>query len=141
MQLVPSLINGDLIISSSLPNISVTNPANDDVIAKLTCTTRSELVLVLTSAKAAFEVCKDVPVSERVRVMMRYQQLLKEHHGDIAIIVSSETGNTLADSKSDVWRCIEVVQAMRFYTITKTITARWFEDDIPCDPNMTISLK
>jgi len=106
------LINGDLIISSSLPNISVTNPANDDVIAELNCTTESELALVLTSAKVAFEECHDVPVSERVRVMMRYQQLLKEHHGDIAIIVSSETGNTLADSKSDVWRCIEVVQAM-----------------------------
>ena len=32
-------------------------------------------------------------------------------------------------------------QAVRFYTETKTITARWFEDDIPSGPNMTISLK
>lgn len=33
-------------------------------------------------------------------------------------------------------------QAVRFYTETKTITARWFEDDIPQHgPNMTIQLK
>ncbi len=33
-------------------------------------------------------------------------------------------------------------QAVRFYTETKTITARWFEDDIPDDaaPNATINL-
>lgn len=33
-------------------------------------------------------------------------------------------------------------QAVRFYTETKTITARWFEDDIPHHgPNLTIQLK
>ena len=32
-------------------------------------------------------------------------------------------------------------QAVRCYTITKTIAARWFEDGIPSGPNMTTSLK
>ncbi len=32
-------------------------------------------------------------------------------------------------------------QAVRFYTETKTITARWFEDDIAHGPNMSIHLK
>ncbi|WP_088328745.1 CoA-acylating methylmalonate-semialdehyde dehydrogenase [Lacimicrobium sp. SS2-24] len=32
-------------------------------------------------------------------------------------------------------------QAVRFYTETKTITSRWFEDDISHGPNMTISLR
>lgn len=32
-------------------------------------------------------------------------------------------------------------QAIRFYTETKTITARWFNEDIPTGPNMTIHLK
>lgn len=31
-------------------------------------------------------------------------------------------------------------QAVRFYTETKTVTARWFDDDIPTGPNMTIQL-
>ncbi|OLQ87892.1 methylmalonate-semialdehyde dehydrogenase (acylating) [Vibrio ponticus] len=32
-------------------------------------------------------------------------------------------------------------QAVRFFTETKTVTARWFDDDIPSGPNMTIQLK
>ena len=32
-------------------------------------------------------------------------------------------------------------QAVRFYSETKTVTARWFENDIPTGPNMTINLK
>ena len=32
-------------------------------------------------------------------------------------------------------------QAVRFYTETKTVTARWFDDDIPTGPNLTIQLK
>ncbi|MGF1681554.1 CoA-acylating methylmalonate-semialdehyde dehydrogenase [Photobacterium minamisatsumaniensis] len=32
-------------------------------------------------------------------------------------------------------------QAVRFYTETKTITARWFDEDIPEGPNMTIHLR
>ncbi|KLV07901.1 CoA-acylating methylmalonate-semialdehyde dehydrogenase [Photobacterium ganghwense] len=32
-------------------------------------------------------------------------------------------------------------QAIRFYTETKTVTSRWFYDDIPDGPNMTIHLR
>ncbi|HEX6591652.1 MAG TPA: methylmalonate-semialdehyde dehydrogenase (CoA acylating), partial [Moraxellaceae bacterium] len=33
-------------------------------------------------------------------------------------------------------------QAVRFYTETKTVTARWFDEDIGhAAPNMTIQLK
>jgi malonate-semialdehyde dehydrogenase (acetylating)/methylmalonate-semialdehyde dehydrogenase len=32
-------------------------------------------------------------------------------------------------------------QAVRFYTETKTVTARWFEEDIASAPNLTIQLK
>ncbi|NEX81845.1 CoA-acylating methylmalonate-semialdehyde dehydrogenase [Aeromonas rivipollensis] len=32
-------------------------------------------------------------------------------------------------------------QAVRFYTETKTVTERWFDEDIPTGPNMTIHLR
>ncbi len=43
-------------------------------------------------------------------VMLRYQALLKEHHDELAKIVSSELGKTFEDAKGDVWRGIEVVE-------------------------------
>jgi malonate-semialdehyde dehydrogenase (acetylating)/methylmalonate-semialdehyde dehydrogenase len=110
MQRVPSLINGKFAVSHSPQTIAVTNPANNQLLAELPCNTDAELALAVSSAKAAFEIWKEVPASERARVMMRYQQLLKEHHDEIATLLSSETGKTFADAKGDVWRGIEVVE-------------------------------
>lgn len=110
MQRVPSLINGKFAVSNSPQTIAVTNPANNQLLAELPCNTDAELALAVSSAKAAFEIWKEVPASERARVMMRYQQLLKEHHDEIATLLSSETGKTFADAKGDVWRGIEVVE-------------------------------
>lgn len=110
MQHVTLLINGEFISSESQQFIDVTNPANNTVIAKAPVASDAEVDAAVASAKEAFITWREVPVSERARVMMRYQQLLKEHHDEIATILSSETGKTLADAKGDVWRGIEVVE-------------------------------
>src|SRR5690606_22542292 len=62
------------------------------------------------NAGEVFKAWKETPVSERARLMMRYQALLKEHHDEIAQILSSETGKTFEDANGDVWRGIEVVE-------------------------------
>ncbi|MEX1771501.1 aldehyde dehydrogenase family protein, partial [Escherichia coli] len=64
----------------------------------------------VASARETFASWKETPVSERARVMLRYQALLKEHHDELAKIVSSELGKTFEDAKGDVWRGIEVVE-------------------------------
>ncbi|MFT6898295.1 MAG: malonate-semialdehyde dehydrogenase (acetylating)/methylmalonate-semialdehyde dehydrogenase [Paraglaciecola sp.] len=110
MQNVPLLINGEFITSESQQFIDVTNPINNQSIAKAPCATDSEINAAVASAKEAFLTWREVPVSERARVMMRYQQLLKDHHDELATILSSETGKTFADAKGDVWRGIEVVE-------------------------------
>ncbi|MDT0594437.1 CoA-acylating methylmalonate-semialdehyde dehydrogenase [Glaciecola petra] len=110
MSKVKQLINGNFEFSASADFISVTNPANNKEIAQLPVTTDAEISAAVESAKQAFESWKKVPISERARVMLRYQHLLKENHDDIAKILSQETGKTLEDAKGDVWRGIEVVE-------------------------------
>ncbi|MFQ3198585.1 MAG: malonate-semialdehyde dehydrogenase (acetylating)/methylmalonate-semialdehyde dehydrogenase [Paraglaciecola sp.] len=110
MQNVPLLINGEFVTSESQQFIDVTNPINNQSIAKAPCATDREINLAVVSAKEAFLTWREVPVSERARVMMRYQQLLKDHHDELATILSGETGKTFADAKGDVWRGIEVVE-------------------------------
>jgi malonate-semialdehyde dehydrogenase (acetylating)/methylmalonate-semialdehyde dehydrogenase len=110
MQHVPLLINGEFISSESQQFIDVTNPADNSVIAQAPIATDAEIEAAVTSAKEAFLTWREVPVPERARVMMRYQQLLKEHHDEIATLLSSETGKTFDDAKGDVWRGIEVVE-------------------------------
>lgn len=107
---VPLLIDGEFLPSSTTQFIDVTNPANNEVIAQAPCATDAEMERAIASAAEAFKSWKEVPVSERARLMMRYQALLKEHHDELAEILSQETGKTFADAKGDVWRGIEVVE-------------------------------
>ncbi|MDP5039731.1 MAG: aldehyde dehydrogenase family protein, partial [Paraglaciecola sp.] len=124
MHTVPLLINGDFIASLTTQFIDVTNPNNNAVIAKAPCATDDEIAAAVAAAKQAFLTWREVPAPERARVMMRYQQLLKEHHDEIATILSQETGKTLADAKGDVWRGIEVVeQAMNVPSLMMGETA------------------
>lgn len=124
MHHVPLLINGEFVHSSSDTFIDVTNPANNSVIAKAPVATDNEVEAAIESAAKAFETWKDVPVTERARLMMRYQALLKEHHDELATLLASETGKTFDDAKGDVWRGIEVVeQAMNIPSMMMGETA------------------
>jgi len=107
---VPMLINGEMMQSTSQNWIDVTDPATQDVIASVPCATEQEVEQAVASAQLAFETWKEVPVSDRARLMLRYQALLKDHHDELATILSKETGKTFEDAKGDVWRGIEVVE-------------------------------
>jgi len=107
---VPLYIDGEFVASKSEQWIPVTNPATQEVIAEVPVATQGEMEAAVESAREAFKTWKEVPVSERARVMMRYQALLKEHQEEIAETLAQETGKTFEDAKGDVWRGIEVVE-------------------------------
>lgn len=110
MKRVPLFINGEFVQSNAEQTQPVFNPANQQIIAQVPMATATEVDLAVASAKAAFETWRLVPIAERARVMMRYQALLKQHHDELAEILSQDTGKTFEDAKGDVWRGIEVVE-------------------------------
>ncbi|MCS6178157.1 CoA-acylating methylmalonate-semialdehyde dehydrogenase [Shewanella baltica] len=107
---VKHYIDGEFTQGTGTSQIIVTNPANNSPIAVINAATSEEVHAAIASAKAAFKTWKEVPVSERARVMLRYQHLLKEHHDELATILAHETGKTFEDAKGDVWRGIEVAE-------------------------------
>ncbi|MBS7661550.1 CoA-acylating methylmalonate-semialdehyde dehydrogenase [Pseudomonas lalucatii] len=107
---IPQLIEGQWRESRAREFIEVTDPATQEVLALAPKATAEEIEAAVASAKVAFLSWREVPVPERARLMLRYQHLLKEHHDELAQILSGETGKTLADAKGDVWRGIEVVE-------------------------------
>ncbi|MET1080792.1 MAG: CoA-acylating methylmalonate-semialdehyde dehydrogenase [Pseudomonas sp.] len=109
-KVLPQLINGEWSESRSREWIDVTDPATQHVLARAPKATPEEIEAAIASAKNAFLSWREVPISERARLMLRYQHLLKEHHDELAEILARETGKTLADAKGDVWRGIEVVE-------------------------------
>ena len=110
MHKVPLYIGGEMRQSESSQWLDVVNPANQEVLAQVPMATENEVSEAIASAKEAFQTWKEVPVSERARIMMRYAQLLKDHHDELATIICHELGKTFEDAKGDVWRGIEVVE-------------------------------
>ncbi len=107
---VPLFINGEFVQSSSAEKLPVINPADQSVLAEVPLASADEVDAAVASAKQAFQTWKDVPVSERARLMMRYCNLLKTHHDELGEILARDTGKTFEDAKGDVWRGIEVVE-------------------------------
>jgi len=72
--------------------------------------TDQELNLTVQKAKEAYKDWSKTPVHQRVRYLMTYQQLLKDHIDEIAEVLCLDTGKTKEDAKGEIWRGIEVVE-------------------------------
>ena len=107
---LPLFIDGNFVDSETSDWIEVLDPSTQKVICQAPCATNNEIDLAINSAKEAFIDWKETPPPERSRVMMKYQELLKQNQNEIAAILSKENGKTLEDAKGDVWRGIEVVE-------------------------------
>lgn len=107
---VPQCIDGDFTESRSSQWLPVTDPTSQEVLWEVPLATDAEIADAITSAGEGFAAWRETPVSERARLMLAYQQLLKAHHDELGELVARETGKTMPDAKGDVWRGIEVVE-------------------------------
>ena len=107
---VPLLINGKFIKSRAADYIPVLDPATQKVLAHVPKTTDAEMHAAIKGAVAAQQLWQDVSLSARMRLMLSYQQLLRDNLISVAKIVAAENGKTLEDAKGDVFRGLEVVE-------------------------------
>ena len=92
------LIQGEFVDSRSTELHPIVNPATQEVLCEVPAATAEEMESAIQSAREAFLEWRETPVSERARVMLRYQHLLKEHHDEIAEVLAKETGKVFADA-------------------------------------------
>ncbi|KDO18109.1 methylmalonate-semialdehyde dehydrogenase [Saprolegnia parasitica CBS 223.65] len=108
---VPNFINGQFVQSKTTKWIDVRNPATNEVVCQVPETTPEELQAAADAAKVAFKTWKEVPVQHRQRVMLKLQQLVRDHTEELAHSITKEQGKTLADARGDVFRGLEIVEA------------------------------
>ncbi|WP_131669130.1 CoA-acylating methylmalonate-semialdehyde dehydrogenase [Psychrobacter pygoscelis] len=109
-QSVKQLINGQFVDSNTSEWIDLTDPATQEVIAKVPQTTDDEINQAVAAAKAAFQTWRKTPISTRARVFLKYQALIREHMDELAETLTAEQGKTIADARGDVFRGLEVVE-------------------------------
>jgi malonate-semialdehyde dehydrogenase (acetylating)/methylmalonate-semialdehyde dehydrogenase len=89
---------------------AVTNPATGKVIGEIAYANADDIDIAVQRAHEAFLKWRDVPVVDRVQVLYKYKELLEKHGAELALILCSENGKTLDDSKAEVRRAIQMVE-------------------------------
>lgn len=107
---VKLLIDGEFVESQSTQWREVVDPATQTVLARVPFATAAEIDAAVAAARRAFAGWKKTPIGARARIFLRYQQLIREHLGELAAILTAEQGKTLADAEGDVFRGLEVVE-------------------------------
>ncbi|WP_309045934.1 CoA-acylating methylmalonate-semialdehyde dehydrogenase [Marinobacter sediminicola] len=107
---IPMYINGQPVVSRSEDWRDVVNPATQEVVARVPFCTSEEVEHAIANAKEAFTTWRKTPLGRRMRIMLKFQALIREHTDELAALISEEHGKTLPDAVGEVGRGLEVVE-------------------------------
>ncbi|MFT4194948.1 CoA-acylating methylmalonate-semialdehyde dehydrogenase [Ottowia sp.] len=107
---VKLLIGGQFVESQSTQWRDVVNPATQQVLARVPFATPAEVDAAVAAGKEAFKTWRKTAIGTRARIFLKYQQLIREHMGELAALLTAEQGKTLPDAEGDVFRGLEVVE-------------------------------
>jgi malonate-semialdehyde dehydrogenase (acetylating) / methylmalonate-semialdehyde dehydrogenase len=107
---IPLIIGGEKTISRSSNWLDVLNPATQDVVARVPMATMEEVDAAIENAAEAFQSWRNVSLTKRMRVMLKFQHLLGQNIKDIAALITEEHGKTLPDAEGEVSRALEGIE-------------------------------
>jgi malonate-semialdehyde dehydrogenase (acetylating)/methylmalonate-semialdehyde dehydrogenase len=108
--MVPNLVGGQWQTAPTAAYESVFNPSTGERIARTPLSDAAEVDRVVRSAADSARHWAETPVIERARVMFRFRSLLEKDFEELARLVTREHGKTIAESRAEVNRGIEVVE-------------------------------
>ena len=103
-------VDGRWVASTATEHVNVTNPARGIVIAQTPLSPAPDVDAAVRAATAAYPGWSETPAVVRARAMFRFKQLLEEQFEDLARLVTTEHGKTVAESRGSVRRAIECVE-------------------------------
>lgn len=87
------------------------NPGTGEEICKVPLALKDEVDAAVTSSQNAFDKWKQVPLGERMQYLFRMKYLFEEHYEELARINTQNHGKTIKESRGDVRRTIENIEA------------------------------
>jgi malonate-semialdehyde dehydrogenase (acetylating)/methylmalonate-semialdehyde dehydrogenase len=107
---IPLIINGEKLRSTTDTWLDVLNPATQEVVARVPVATEAEVSAAVSSAEKAFKSWSKVSLTNRMRIMLNFQHLVREHSQELAELVTLEHGKTLPDAEGEVGRALEAIE-------------------------------
>jgi len=97
-----AFVNGEWVAADAGATFEVTNPANGEVLARLPDMLEGETRRAIEAANAAWPAWAAKTAKERASVMRKWFDLMMANQEDLAIIMTSEQGKPLAESRGEV---------------------------------------
>ena len=112
MDVLKNYIAGYWADSASKETITVLNPANQQVLAKVPygSDTKRDVEKATVAAQKAYQEWSKVPVMKRVQVLYHLKSLLEQNTEALAEIITNESGKTRGESIGEIQRAIENVE-------------------------------
>jgi malonate-semialdehyde dehydrogenase (acetylating)/methylmalonate-semialdehyde dehydrogenase len=90
--------------------VDVLNPATAELLARTPLSTTADVDAAVQSGVDAFPAWRRTPPGERIQYLFKLKNLLEEHLGELARLITIENGKTLAEAKAELRRGIENVE-------------------------------
>jgi malonate-semialdehyde dehydrogenase (acetylating)/methylmalonate-semialdehyde dehydrogenase len=108
--LIPHFIDGRRTAGRSARTADVLNPSTGQVQAQVPMASAAEVGEAVASAIEAQKKWAAFNPQRRARVMMRFVDLVNKQTDELAELLSLEHGKTVADSRGDIQRGIDVIE-------------------------------
>lgn len=127
MKKILNYINGEWSEATTGKFTPVVNPANGQVLAEVTQSSKEDVDRAVQAAKEAQKSWRLVPAPERAEILYKVAFLLKERKEELAQILTSEMGKVIDEGRGEVQEAID----MAFYMAGEG--RRLFGDTVPSE--------
>ncbi len=130
MRTLKNFIGGEWRESASGTHVSDLNPADvTDVVAEAPASTAAEAADACDAAARAFEGWRNTPAPVRGQILFRVQRRMEERRQELAEALTREEGKTIAESRGEIQRAINVVEF--FAGEARRITGETIPSELP----------
>jgi len=104
------LIDGERVGSDR--SLDVINPATERVFARCPAATQAQLDQAVAAARRAFETWRRTSYEERAAVLKRVAEMLRQHQGALAELLTREQGKPLSQARDEIGRAFSQSEGM-----------------------------
>ena len=95
-------INGQWIAADQKNSLPVTNPATGEVVGHVPMISSAQVEQAVEAAETALATWKQTTAKERSVLLRKWFNLMIEHQEDLAVILSTEQGKPLTESRGEI---------------------------------------
>lgn len=96
------LIGGEWVKAASGKTIEVRNPVDNSVVGSVPSLSKAEVEKAIVAAEKAWPVWRAMTALQRSAIMKKWSELIRTNLDDLAVIMTTEMGKPLAESKGEI---------------------------------------